>query len=97
MAEALNGMTDSVLFHSYLATHFKSFLDEDGKEQAFDFYNIPVNQDLNIYAKWQSNQLRDVTVRYVTEVDGVDVEVCSMHRDDVRVCIPAHLTKGEPL
>jgi len=24
---------------------------------------------------------------------GVDVEVCSMHRDDVRVCVPAHLTK----
>ena len=24
---------------------------------------------------------------------GVDVEVCSMHRDDVRVCVPAHITR----
>ena len=33
----------------------------------------------------------------ISRLYGVDVEVCSMHRDDVRVCIPAHLTKGEPL
>ena len=51
------------------------YLDENGVERAFDFYNIPVNHDLNIYAKWQSNQLRDVTIRYVTEVNGVDVEI----------------------
>ena len=33
----------------------------------------------------------------ISRLYGVNVEVCSMHRDDVRVCIPAHLTKGEPL
>ncbi|MBE6967119.1 MAG: hypothetical protein E7444_01585 [Ruminococcaceae bacterium] len=51
------------------------YLDENGKEQAFDFYTIPVTRDLTIYAKWRSDQLRDVTVRYVTKVDGVDVEI----------------------
>ena len=33
----------------------------------------------------------------ISRLYGVDVEVCSMHRDDVRVCIPAHLTKGGSL
>ena len=51
------------------------YIDENGKEQAFDFYTIPVTRDLTIYAKWKSDQLRDVTVRYVTKVDGVDVEI----------------------
>ncbi len=31
MGDMVNEATDTVLFHSYLATHFKSFLDEDGK------------------------------------------------------------------
>ncbi|MBQ4576910.1 MAG: hypothetical protein IJB07_04180, partial [Firmicutes bacterium] len=51
------------------------YIDENGKEQAFDFYTIPVTRDLTIYAKWKSDQLRDVTVRYVTKVGGVDVEI----------------------
>ena len=29
----------------------------------------------------------------VSTLYGVDVEVCSMHRDGIRVCVPAHLTK----
>ena len=29
----------------------------------------------------------------VSALYGVDVEVCSMHRDGIRVCVPAHLTK----
>lgn len=33
----------------------------------------------------------------ISRLYGVDVEVRSMHRDDVRVCIPAHLTKGGSL
>ena len=33
----------------------------------------------------------------ISRLYGVAVEVCSMHRDDVRVCIPAHLTKGGSL
>ena len=51
------------------------YIDENGNEQAFDFYTIPVTRDLTIYAKWRSDQLREVTIRYVTEVDGVDVEI----------------------
>ena len=33
----------------------------------------------------------------ISTLYGAEVEVCSMHRDDVRVCIPAHLVKGDPL
>jgi len=29
----------------------------------------------------------------ISTLYGVDVEVCSMHADDVRVCVPAHLAK----
>lgn len=29
----------------------------------------------------------------ISTLYGVDVEVCSMHEDDVRVCVPAHLAK----
>ena len=31
----------------------------------------------------------------ISTLYGIDVEVCSMHRDGVRVCVPAHLTRGE--
>ena len=34
-----------------------------------------------------------ISSELISTLYGVDVEVCSMHRDDVRVCIPAHLTK----
>ena len=29
----------------------------------------------------------------ISTLYSVDVEVCSMHRDDIRVCVPAHLAK----
>ena len=34
-----------------------------------------------------------ISSELISTLYGVDIEVCSMHRDDVRVCIPAHLTK----
>ena len=34
-----------------------------------------------------------ISSELISTLYGVDVAVCSMHRDDVRVCIPAHLTK----
>ena len=34
-----------------------------------------------------------ISSQLISTLYSVDVEVCSMHRDDVRVCIPAHLTK----
>ena len=34
-----------------------------------------------------------ISSELISTLYGVEVEVCSMHRDDVRVCVPAHLTK----
>ena len=34
-----------------------------------------------------------VTSDLISTLYGVDVEVCSMHGDGVRVCVPAHLAK----
>lgn len=34
-----------------------------------------------------------VSSELISALYGVDVEVCSMHGDDVRVCVPAHLAK----
>lgn len=34
-----------------------------------------------------------VSSELISTLYGVDVEVCSMHGDDVRVCVPAHLAK----
>ena len=38
-----------------------------------------------------------ISSELISRLYGVDVEVCSMHRDDIRVCIPARLTKGDRL
>ena len=46
------------------------YRDSNGVEKAFDFDNMPVNRDLNLYAKWSSNKLVEYTIRYVLE-DGV--------------------------
>lgn len=34
-----------------------------------------------------------ISSELISTLYGVDVQVCSMHQDDVRVCIPAHLSK----
>ena len=34
-----------------------------------------------------------ISSQLISTLYSVDVTVCSMHRDDVRVCVPAHLTK----
>jgi len=52
------------------------YTDENGKEQAFDFANMPVKQPLEIYAKWKSNLIRDITVMYVVlNADGSETEI----------------------
>ena len=51
------------------------YIGENNEELAFDFENIPVDRDLQIYAKWTTDMVRDVTVRYVTIVDGKEVEI----------------------
>lgn len=44
------------------------YMDGD-TEKAFDF-SMPVNKDLNLYAKWSSNKLMEYTIRYAVEEDG---------------------------
>lgn len=44
------------------------FYKENGVEKAFDF-SIPVNKDLDLYAKWSSNTLVEYTIKYTLE-DG---------------------------
>lgn len=45
------------------------FYEENGVEKAFDFDNMPVNKDLDLYAKWSSNKLVEYTIYYKLE-DG---------------------------
>ena len=40
------------------------YRDDAGKEKAFDF-SMPVNRDLNLYAKWRSNTTVEYKIRYV--------------------------------
>lgn len=40
------------------------YRDEDGNEKAFDFDNMPVRKDLDIYAKWSSNTPVPFTIYY---------------------------------
>lgn len=46
------------------------YKDADGAEHAFDF-SMPVNRDLNLYAKWIANTLMKYTIKYaVRNEDG---------------------------
>ena len=46
------------------------YISDTGEEKAFDF-SMPVNRDLNLYAKWSSNTLMNYTIRYAIEnADG---------------------------
>lgn len=46
------------------------YISDTGTEKAFDF-SMPVNRDLNLYAKWSSNTLMNYTIRYAIEnADG---------------------------
>ncbi|MFR8287011.1 MAG: InlB B-repeat-containing protein [Christensenellaceae bacterium] len=47
------------------------YVSDTGEEKAFDF-SMPVNRDLNLYAKWSSNTLMAYTVKYVLE-DGTEI------------------------
>ncbi|MDO4388823.1 MAG: InlB B-repeat-containing protein [Eubacteriales bacterium] len=47
------------------------YVDEKGEEKAFDF-SMPVNRDLNLYAKWSSNTLINYTIRYQLE-NGTEI------------------------
>ena len=47
------------------------YKDTDGTEKAFDF-SMPVNRDLDLYAKWSSNVLVKYTIKYELE-DGTEI------------------------
>lgn len=42
------------------------YVDENGTEKAFDF-SMPVHRDLDLYAKWNADQLVDYVIRYTDE------------------------------
>lgn len=46
------------------------YISDTGEEKAYNF-SMPVNRDLNLYAKWSSNTLMNYTIRYAIEnADG---------------------------
>ncbi len=47
------------------------YISDTGEEKAFNF-SMPVNRDLNLYAKWSSNTLMEYTIRYKLE-DGTEI------------------------
>lgn len=50
------------------------FYMDNGSEKAFSF-DMPVKKDLTVYAKWSSSVLTQYTIKYVTIVDGNEVEI----------------------
>ncbi|MGM9565030.1 InlB B-repeat-containing protein [Evtepia sp.] len=54
------------------------FYEEDGKEKAFDFANMPVNKDLQVYGKWSSNVLKAYTIYYkYKDSNGDEYEIAA--------------------
>lgn len=54
------------------------YTDETGAEKAFDPDNMPVNRDLDLYAKWSSNVLKPYVIRYFTyDKDGSKVYIAA--------------------
>lgn len=45
------------------------YINDEGKETAFDPENMPVNRDLNLYAKWSSNVLCKYNVYFALDED----------------------------
>ncbi|MDD6878770.1 MAG: InlB B-repeat-containing protein, partial [bacterium] len=48
------------------------FYMENGVEKAFDFANMPVNKDLQVYGKWSSNVLKEYKIYYKTKVTNTE-------------------------
>ena len=51
------------------------FYMENGVEKAFDFANMPVKKDLQVYGKWSSNVLKQYTIYY--KIQGTDTEIAA--------------------
>ena len=48
---------------------------DNGVEKAFDFANMPVKKDLEVYGKWTSNTLKKYVIEYVTKINGETVKI----------------------
>ena len=49
------------------------FYMENGVEKAFDFANMPVTKDMQVYGKWSSNVLKQYTIYY--KIQGTDTQI----------------------
>ena len=53
------------------------FYVENGEEKAFDFANMPVTKDMEVYGKWTSDTMVPYRVRYVYVENGVETPVAA--------------------
>lgn len=53
------------------------FYIEDGKVNAFDFANMPVNRDLTVYAQWTSDTMVPYRVEYIYKAGDVTYKVAA--------------------
>ena len=68
------GVSDGYENHPYKSYTFIGwFYMDEGQEKAFDPENMPVTQDLNLYAKWSSNVLKEYSVFF--KLDGTNTEI----------------------
>lgn len=51
------------------------FYMENNVEKAFDFANMPVNKDMQVYGKWSSNVLKEYTIYY--KIKDTDTEIAA--------------------
>lgn len=62
------------------------YKDENNVEQAFSFATMTITQDMTIYAKWRSNVMKKVTVRYVIQDEnGAQTEIADTETLMLRV------------
>lgn len=54
------------------------FYMENGVEKAFDFANMPVNKNMQVYGKWSSNVLKQYTIYYkYKDAEGNEIEIAA--------------------
>ena len=51
------------------------FYMDNGVEKAFDFANMPVTKNMQVYGKWSSNVLKQYTIYY--KIQGTDTEIAA--------------------
>lgn len=59
-------------YYSFVGWAYKT---DDGTEILWDFDNSTVTEDVNLYGKWNSITPAEYTVKFVTVVDGKEIEI----------------------